>query len=237
MIDDGAQIIDIGGESSRPGAERISTEEELNRVLPVITALVRQHPSVSLSIDTQRASVARTAVEAGCHIVNDISACSDPAMPGIIRDSGATVIVMHMLGEPRTMQVKPAYADVVKEVGAFLAERVDFLRREGIDSDRIVIDPGIGFGKRFRDNLDLLKDIDAQRSVGCRVLVGASRKRFLGEIVDTTAGDRLTGSLAVASWCYQQGVDIVRVHDVKETAHLYRVLDAITNPEGFHADW
>lgn len=234
MIDEGAHIIDIGGESSRPGAERVPESEEIDRVIPVIESVARERPPAILSIDTQRARVAERAIEAGCRIVNDISACRDPEMPGIIGQSGVLVIVMHMLGEPRTMQVEPHYDDVVAEVRAFLLERVDFLRRQGVDGDRIVIDPGIGFGKRFQDNLELLQNIEAFRDAP--VLVGASRKRFLGELLDSPADDRLPGSLAVAAWCHRQRVDIVRVHDVRETARLFRVLDAIERPGHFKAD-
>jgi dihydropteroate synthase len=229
MAREGADIIDIGGESSRPGSERVSTEEELRRVIPVITSLAGRLP-VPMSIDTYRPAVARAALAAGCRAVNDISACRDAEMPDVVGEFGVPIVVMHMRGEPRTMQVNPTYQDVVSEVRGFLAERVDFLKRRGIEGDRIIVDPGIGFGKRFQDNLDLLRGIDTLRDLGCAILVGASRKSFLGELLDAPPEQRLSGSLAVAAWCHRAGVDVVRVHDVKETVSLFRVLDAIERP-------
>jgi dihydropteroate synthase len=227
MIDHGADIIDIGGESSRPGSDRVSEEEEVARVMPVVEALASS-TDVPLSIDTRRASVAQTALEAGCSIVNDISACRDPAMSGIIRQSGATIIIMHMKGEPKTMQtVEPSYNDVVGEVASFLRERAELLIQNGVDSGKIIVDPGIGFGKRFQDNIELLQRVDTIGQLGYPLLVGGSRKTFIGEIVDAPPDGRLTGSLAVAAWCRQRNVDVIRVHDVRETADLFRVLDAL----------
>ena len=226
MAREGADIIDIGGESSRPGSERVSVDEELRRVIPVITSLADRLP-VPMSIDTRRSAVARAALEAGCRAVNDISACRDPEMVGVVKEFAVPLVVMHMKGEPRTMQESPTYEDVVGEVRAFLAERIDFLKRHGIEDDKIIVDPGIGFGKRFRDNLELLRAIDTLRDLGCPILVGASRKAFLGELLGAPPEGRLSGSLAVASWCHRAGVDIVRVHDVHETVGLFRVLDAI----------
>jgi dihydropteroate synthase len=236
MARNGADIIDIGGESSRPGSEGITVDEELRRVIPVIESLA-DTVTVPLSIDTQHASVAYTALEAGCRIVNDITACKDPEMPDVVTQFGVPIVIMHMKGDPKSMQVKPTYKDVLKEVRAFLAERVDLLKRRGVEDDMIVIDPGIGFGKRFRDNLDLLGAIDYLREPGYPVLIGASRKAFLGELLDADPGDRLSGSLATAAWCHRVGVDIVRVHDVKETVGLFRVLDAIEHPDDYSANW
>jgi dihydropteroate synthase len=236
MEHEGADIIDIGGESTRPGSDQVDPAEEWRRVEPVIASLSGR-VSVPISIDTRRASVARAALDAGCHIVNDVSACRDPEMAGTVRERGAPVIIMHMLGEPKSMQVNPTYDDVVGEVCAFLKDRTDFLKREGIDSDKIIVDPGIGFGKRFRDNLELLEAIDVLRHIGHPVLIGASRKRFLGELLDAGPRERLPGNLAVAAWCYRAGAEIVRVHDVKETVGLFRVLDAIEHPQDYSADW
>lgn len=236
MVEDGADVVDIGGESSRPGAEDVGEAEELRRVLPVIEAL-RERIRVPMSIDTRRARVAHEALQAGCSIVNDISACRDPEMPGIIKERHTPVVVMHMRGEPKTMQQQPAYDDVVAEVGDFFKERIDFLKRAGIGDDRIVLDPGIGFGKRFRDNLELLRGIESLARFGCPLLVGASRKAFLGVLLDAPAENRLVGSLAVAARCHQAGVDIVRVHDVRETVQLFRVLDATEYREDYPADW
>jgi dihydropteroate synthase len=236
MEQEGADIIDIGGESTRPGSEGIDADEEWRRVQPVIASLVGS-TSVPISIDTRRASVARAALEAGCHIVNDITACGDPHMVDVVRDHGAPIVIMHIKGDPKSMQVNPIYNNVTKEVCAFLKERADFLRHEGIEGDKIVIDPGIGFGKRFRDNLALLEAIGGLRDLGYPVLVGASRKRFLGELLDAGPQDRLSGNLAVAAWCHRIGVDIIRVHDVKETVGLFRVLDSIEHPQDYGAEW
>ncbi|MDH3216976.1 MAG: dihydropteroate synthase [Candidatus Krumholzibacteria bacterium] len=229
MARDGAEIIDIGGESSRPGSDGIGVEEELGRVLPVIKSLAGRL-NVPLSIDTRRAEVARAAVEAGCGMINDITACRDPDMARVIGEFGVSVVLMHMKGAPKSMQVKPTYQDVVREVRAFLEERVLFLKHQGIEDDRIIIDPGIGFGKRFRDNLDILSELQLLQDLGYPVLVGASRKAFLGELLDAAPGDRLSGSLAVAAWSHRLGADIIRVHDVKETVDLLRVLDALEYP-------
>jgi dihydropteroate synthase len=226
MAHEGADIIDIGGESTRPGSDSVSIQEELARVAPVIESLVGKL-SVPVSIDTRHPAVARAALQAGCKIVNDVSGCRDPEMIDVLGESGAPVVVMHMKGEPKSMQVNPIYDDVVKEVRDYLADRAEALEKRGIAGDKIILDPGIGFGKRFVDNLDLLRAIDQLRSLGYPVLVGASRKRFLGEILDAGPQERLSGSLAVAAWCHRAGVDIIRAHDVKETVGLLRVLDLV----------
>lgn len=236
MAEQGADIIDVGGESTRPGAAAIGPDEEISRVIPVVEALAGSIPA-PISIDTRRAAVARAALEAGCWMINDVSACRDPEMPGVAAEFGAPIVLMHMKGDPETMQVAPRYDDVVSEVRSFLAERVDFVRRRGVGDDMIVVDPGIGFGKRFRDNLDLLRSIAAIKSLGFPVMVGASRKRFLGELLNAGPWERASGSLAAAAWCFENRVDIVRVHEVKETAGLFRVLDAIENPDEYPAAW
>jgi len=236
MVEDGADIIDIGGESTRPGAKSVGADEEMSRILPVIESLVDKI-SVPMSVDTRRSSVARAALEAGCRMVNDVTACGDPEMPAVVGQFGAPIVLMHMKGEPESMQANPRYDDVVSEVRSFLAERARIVRRSGLEDDMIVLDPGIGFGKRFRDNLDLLRSIEALGTLGHPVMVGASRKRFLGELLDAEPQDRLSGSLAVAAWCFKNRVDLVRVHDVKETAGLFRVLDAIDHPEDYPVSW
>ena len=238
----GADIIDVGGESTRPGSTGTSVREELDRVLPVIDALMedrrRGEIEACISIDTRKPEVARAALERGCHLVNDVSAAADPGMVELLRErSDVPVVLMHMKGDPKTMQNAPQYDDVVGEVAAFLATRASKLEESGIDRDRIVIDPGIGFGKRFRDNLVLLNRIDEFHALGYPVLVGASRKRFLGELLDAGPGDRLSGSLAAAAACYVSGVEFVRAHDVLETARLLRVMDAVAHPEDYNADW
>jgi dihydropteroate synthase len=239
----GASLIDIGGESTRPGAEPVSAGEELDRVLPVIDALSRWQlegvdPGVPISIDTRKAEVADVALRHGCHMVNDVSAASDPEMIDVLREhNDVPIVLMHMKGEPASMQEAPQYRDVVVEVSGFLEDRAEYLIRGGIDRDRIIIDPGIGFGKRFRDNLDLLNSIDSLRGLGYPVLIGASRKRFLGELLAAGAGDRLPGDLAVAARCYRHNVEIIRAHDVRETVGMLRVLDAMAHPGDYNADW
>jgi len=242
MREAGAHIIDVGGESTRPGAPPVSAGEELDRVLPVIDALLKMGDDggeqLPISIDTRKAEVADEALRRGCHMVNDVSAADDPEMPDVLRDHpGIPVVLMHMRGNPEAMQRAPRYDDVVAEVCAFLTGRAEELVRAGVARDRIIVDPGIGFGKRFRDNLDLLNRIDSIRALGYPLLIGASRKRFLGELLNAGADRRLPGSLAAAAHCYRLGVDIIRVHDVPETAGLMRVLDALTHPGDYKADW
>ena len=236
MADEGADIVDIGGESTRPGSKPVSAEDEMARILPVIESLHGKLP-VPMSVDTRRPAVARAALDAGCTMVNDVTACGDEAMPDVVREFGVPVVLMHMKGDPETMQTAPHYDDVVSEVRSFLAARVERLEERGVRSGLIAVDPGIGFGKRFRDNLDLIRSIGAIAELGHPVMVGASRKRFLGELLKKESNDRLSGSLAVAAWCFRNHVDMVRVHDVKETAGLFRVMDAIEHPEDYPAAW
>ncbi len=233
----GADVIDVGGESTRPGSESVPVSEELARVLPVVEALVhggegRPRLPIPVSVDTRKPVVARAALDAGATMINDVNATRDTAMVDVLRDHPhVPVILMHMLGEPKTMQEEPAYRDAPQEVADFLALRAAALETAGIGRERIVLDPGLGFGKRLFDNLEILKRIDALRALGYPVLVGASRKSFLGTLLGGAGPDaRLAGSLAVAALCFQQGVEMVRVHDVSETAGLFRVLDAIAHP-------
>jgi dihydropteroate synthase len=236
----GADVVDIGGESTRPGSAGVSEREEMDRVLPVLDALF-EHGGfpVPVSIDTHKPSVAAAALARGCTIVNDIGGAEDPAMVDVLLTAGdgVPVVVMHKRGDPRTMQDAPRYDDVVGEVTGYLAERAAALVAAGVSAGRIILDPGIGFGKRYRDNLELLNRIDAVRALGYPVLVGASRKRFIGELLGAEAGRRIAGSLAVAAHCFAAGVEIVRVHDAEETAGLFRTLDAIDHPcDYFKAD-
>jgi dihydropteroate synthase len=247
MAADGADIIDIGGESTRPGSEPVSATEELARVLPVIEVLVRGgdgHARLPLpiSIDTHKPEVAEAALVTGCSLVNDVTAARDSRMADVLRaHPSAAIILMHMLGEPRTMQEDPQYAEVVGEVTSELAMRAASLEATGIARERIVLDPGIGFGKKLHHNLELLRHIDAFKELGYPVLVGGSRKSFLGTLLGSPSGkgagappeSRLYGSLAVAAWCYAHRVDMIRVHDVRETVELFRVLDAIEDPAPF----
>jgi dihydropteroate synthase len=233
MTADGADLIDIGGESTRPGAVAVSAQEEMDRVLPVIEALARPRLPVPIAIDTRKAEVAKAALAAGCTLVNDITAGQSSAMADVLRaHAHVPVILMHMLGEPKTMQDDPSYQDPAGEVAAFLALRAAALETAGVARERIVIDPGIGFGKRLHDNLEILKSVDDLRALGYPVLVGASRKSFIGTLLGgAPTGGRLAGSLAVAAHCRAHQVDIVRVHDVRETVELFKVLDAVERPQ------
>jgi dihydropteroate synthase len=228
LLEEGADLLDVGGESTRPGADPVGTDEERSRVLPVIEGLRSEAPEAIVSIDTQKAAVAHDAIAAGADVVNDVSAGADPEMFDAVAVGGAGMILMHMRGEPATMQQDPQYDDVVAEVRAFLAERIEAAVAAGVGRDRLCVDPGIGFGKNLQHNLALLRSIGSFRELRATVLAGASRKRFIGELsgVDDAA-DRRDGSLAAAVWCAAQGVDVVRVHDVAPTVEALRVADAI----------
>ena len=228
MVNSGAEILDVGGESTRPGAQPVPLEEELRRVLPLVREL-RKNSSVPISIDTYKEAVARAALDAGADIVNDISALRfDPAMAVLVATEKVPVILMHMQGVPRTMQVEPHYQDVVREVQDFLAERLRAAKEAGIASGRIIVDPGIGFGKTATHNLALLKALRSFTSLGQPLLVGISRKAFIGKILNTAGPEeRLEGSLAAAVTAALSGANIVRVHDVSETYRALRVADAI----------
>lgn len=231
LLAEGADILDIGGESSRPGALPVSATDELARVLPVVRKLAAKS-CVVVSVDTVKASVARACLDAGAAIVNDISAATlDPAMSETVRELGAGLVIMHMRGTPRTMQQNPVYDDVVGEVKAYLAERLQFLEEAGLDRSRIAVDPGIGFGKTTPHNLRLIRELGAFSGLGCPVLLGVSRKRFIGEITGKPLEDRLFGSLAVA--CHSAVMNtaqILRVHDVGPTVDALKMLAAVAGP-------
>jgi dihydropteroate synthase len=216
LVEEGAAIVDVGGESTRPGSEGVSADEELRRVEPV---LERLHGVVVVSIDTSKAAVARRAVDLGASLVNDVTALrGDPDLAGVIADSDAYVCLMHMLGEPRTMQDDPRYEDVVSEVAAFLGERLSFAVAAGIPEERICLDPGIGFGKTVEHNLELVGRLDEIVALGRPVVVGASRKRFLGRVLgdpEAVTGP-VSAGVAVAVLAYERGASIFRVHDVRE---------------------
>lgn len=216
MAEDGADWIDVGGESTRPGSEPVSDEEQIHRTREVIATLARAWGTDGpvLSIDTQSARVAQAALEAGATIVNDVSAMRDPAMTEVIARAGAGVVLMHMQGTPATMQDDPTYEDVTGEVAAFLEERRDAAIAAGIRADRIMVDPGIGFGKTLAHNLDLLANVDAFRSLGCPVMIGTSRKGFIARIAGDSVEQRLWGTLATVAHCVAAGVEVLRVHDV-----------------------
>ena len=227
---DGADLLDIGGESSRPGSEPVPAEEELRRVLPVVEVLAAELPT-PLSVDTTKAEVARRALAAGASIVNDITAMEgDPAMAGVIAEAGAGVVLMHMQGVPRTMQDDPRYEDVVREVYDFLARRVDWAESRGIPRERIAVDPGIGFGKTMGHNLEILRNLERFATLGCAVLVGTSRKGFLGTITGRGLADRATAldtpDLGGLAACVA-GARGVRVHDVAATVDAIKVWGAV----------
>jgi dihydropteroate synthase len=226
LLDEGAAIVDVGGESTRPGSEGVSTDEELRRVVPVLEAL----QGAPISIDTSKAEVARRALDLGAELVNDVTALRrDPALAGIVAESGAYVCLMHMQGEPRTMQDSPAYDDVASEVTAFLEERLGFAVNAGIPEERIALDPGIGFGKTVAQNLELVRRLDILRSLGRPVVVGFSRKSSLGRIVgdpEAKVGS-LAASVGAAVAAYERGATILRAHDVREHVEALTVAAAV----------
>jgi dihydropteroate synthase len=227
MVEEGADVIDVGGESTRPGADTVSLSEELKRVVPVIAEVVDQ-TGVPVSVDTTKSEVARAALEAGAVIINDVSALRfDPEMTGVVAESGAGVVLMHMLGDPRTMQANPTYGDVVAEVRDALLSWAGRAEAQGIERDHIVIDPGIGFGKTRDHNLTLLKSVGSLTETGYPLLVGPSRKSFIGATLDVALDDRVEGTAAAVAWAVMAGANIVRVHDVKQMARVVRMIEAI----------
>ncbi len=226
LIAKGADVLDVGGESSRPGAGPVSEDEESRRVVPVIEA-VRRRFDLPVSIDTVKAEVARRAIDAGADVVNDISALADDAMLPLLRRTGAAAIVMHMRGTPRTMQRDTRYGDLMGEIAEHLRRAIDRAVGSGVCGDKIVVDPGIGFGKSREGNLEILRRLPELRRLGRPVLVGASRKAFIGSTLDVGTDERLEGSLAVAAVAVWQGAHVVRAHDVRETVRVVRMVDAI----------
>jgi dihydropteroate synthase len=229
MVINGVDIIDIGGESSRPGSDPVSADEELSRVLPIIKK-IREHSQIPISIDTTKSEVAKQAITAGADIVNDISALRfDDDMVNVVAEAKVPVVLMHMLGQPKTMQVDPVYSDCVNEIMQFFSERIHFCLNNGIPRDKIIIDPGIGFGKRLNDNLSIINKIAQFKTFGCPVLLGASRKSFIGLVTGDKKHpkNRLGGSLASAITGIQNGVDILRVHDIAETVEAIKLIKAL----------
>ncbi|MBO5168043.1 MAG: dihydropteroate synthase [Phascolarctobacterium sp.] len=233
MLADGADILDIGGESTRPGSEAVAAEEEQARVLPVIEALRKAYPDAVLSIDTYRASTARLAIEAGADIINDISAMeADAEMIDVVCETKAPIILMHMRGTPKDMQNQCEYKNVVEEVAVYLAERAELLRERGVGADKIILDPGIGFAKNAEQNLKLMRDLHALTSFGYPVLLATSRKGTIGKVLgDLPAEERLEGTIATSCQAVYAGANMVRVHDVKENLRAVRMLEAILCPE------
>ncbi len=225
LIQEGVDILDIGGESTRPGAPSVSEQEELDRVLPVIEGL--RGISIPISIDTYKPEVMRAALAAGASMVNDINALQETAALDAVAGSDAAVCLMHKQGTPQNMQQQPQYQNVVAEVSAFLRERVAAAEAAGIARERIVVDPGFGFGKTLAHNLDLLRGLDAFSALGVPLLAGLSRKSMLGAITGREVGDRVEASVAAALLAVQRGASIVRVHDVRETVDALKVWDAV----------
>jgi dihydropteroate synthase len=227
MVDEGAAIVDVGGESTRPGAEPVSAEEELRRVLPVLEAIAGELP---VSIDTAKAAVARKALELGAELVNDVTALrGDPVLVDVVADSGAYLCLMHMLGEPRTMQQDPRYDDVVADVKAFLEQRLGFAVDAGVAEERICVDPGIGFGKTVEHNFELIRRLDELAALGRPIVVGFSRKSSLGKILgdpEARTGP-MSASIAAAVAAYERGATILRVHDVREHVEALTVAQAV----------
>ncbi len=229
LLDEGALVVDVGGESTRPGSDRVPEEEERRRVVPVVQKFLEARPGALVSVDTYRARTAEAALDAGARIVNDVTALrGDPRMAALVADAGCPVVLMHMLGEPKTMQREPSYGDVVREVRDFLAQRADHANAAGVDAENVVLDPGIGFGKTPGHNLALLRHLGAIVDLGFPVLVGASRKKFIGSITGAEeAKDRVFGTVATTVLGYERGATLFRVHDVRANREALAVAEAI----------
>jgi dihydropteroate synthase len=225
LIEQGADLLDVGGESTRPGAAAVSEAEELERVEPVVAGLAG---TATVSIDTSKAAVAEAALDAGASIVNDVTAMrGDPVIGPLCAEQGVGLVLMHMQGDPRTMQENPVYGDVVEDVKAFLAERLEAAVAAGVAEERVWLDPGIGFGKTLEHNLELLRRLRELRELGRPLVVGTSRKSFIGKVDGSAVGDRLGGTIASSVLATAEGADVLRVHDVAEVAQALKVAGAI----------
>jgi dihydropteroate synthase len=231
MIEHGAEILDVGGESTRPGAEPVPEEEEARRVLPVIGELSRlknHGASFVISVDTMKPTVARRAVEAGASIINDVGGFRDPEMVRVAKETGAGVVIMHMQGEPRTMQEAPRYSDVTGEVREFFCQRMELCLRSGVSASRVIFDPGIGFGKSVDHNLELLRRLPELAALGRPLMIGASRKSFIGKVLGTDAMEsRSWPTVAMTGFCRERGARVFRVHEVKASVEALRMTEAI----------
>ena len=234
MVTDGADIIDVGGESTRPGSDPVPEGEQLERVAPVIKRLSTE-VDVPISIDTRSPRVAAEALEAGAAIVNDVTAGSDPEMFDVVRESGAGMVLMHKRGDPTTMQELTDYDDVVGEVKDYLRERLEVATAAGVDFDRLAVDPGLGFAKTTPQSLLLMRDVFSLTDLARPVLVGPSRKSFIGHVLDTDVNERAEGTAGAVAWMVAQGAHIVRVHDVEAIVRVVRVVDAIRRSGGGHS--
>ena len=234
LLDEGADVVDVGGESTRPGSDPVSEEEERRRVVPVVQGILEARPGALVSVDTYRAGTAEAALDAGARVVNDVTALrGDPRMAALVADAGCPVVLMHMLGRPKTMQREPRYEDVVREVRDFLAGRAEHAISAGVDAGNIILDPGLGFGKTLAHNLTLLRHLDAIVDLGFPVLVGASRKRFIGAITGAEeAKDRVIGTVATTVLGYDRGATLFRVHDVRANREALAVAEAVRRAPG-----
>jgi len=230
MIDEGARFIDIGGESTRPGAPEVSLQEELDRTIPVIEAVAKNAQCV-ISIDTSKAEVMREAVKAGAGLINDVRALQEPGALIAASETGVPVCLMHMQGQPRTMQNHPTYQDVVEDVTQFLLERAEVCEKAGIAKEQILFDPGYGFGKSLEHNYALVKHLPKLMDLGYPVLVGMSRKSMIGNLLNRKVDERLAGSISLATIVAQMGAQIIRVHDVKETADAVNIVNMLNKIE------
>jgi dihydropteroate synthase len=225
LVRDGAEILDVGGESTRPGAVAVSAEEELARIEPVVNGLAGK---TVISIDTSKVAVAEAALDGGASIVNDVTALrGDPEIGALCAERGAELVLMHMRGNPRTMQENPVYEDVVDDVKEFLAERMEFAVAAGVDEERVWLDPGIGFGKTLEHNLELLRRLGELRALGRPLVIGTSRKSFIGKVDGSPPGERLGGTIASSVLAAAEGADVLRVHDVAEVGQAMRVAQAV----------
>jgi dihydropteroate synthase len=227
MAEGGADILDVGGESTRPGAMFVPADEELGRVVPVIEGLAVELPETPISVDTRKASVALASLHAGASIVNDVMAGRDPEMFGVVASSGAGMVLMHMRGDPQTMQTLTDYDDVVDDVKEWLRGQLERAVAAGIERDRLAVDPGLGFAKTPQQNLLLLRDINRFAELGRPVVAGPSRKSFVGKATGTGPGDRLEGTAAAVAWLAARATHVIRVHDVKQMVRVVRMVDAI----------
>ena len=227
LADDGADIIDVGGESTRPYSQRVPLEEELKRVIPVIEG-IRRYSDIPISIDTYKAEVAKRAIDAGASIVNDITALrGDPLMAEVVRDRQVPLVLMHMKGDPSNMQDNPTYDSLMEEISLFLKERAQYAISRGISEEKVIVDPGIGFGKTFEHNLEIINRLGILQELGYPILIGTSRKRFLGEILDKEPMERDIGTMATVTAAILNGANIVRVHNVKMAKDVVKVADAL----------
>ncbi len=224
MIEEGVDIIDVGGESTRPGSDPVSVEEELKRITPIIEAL-KKHSDVAISVDTYKPEVMKAVINMGVAMINDIYALQQPGAIDVIKKSNVGMCLMHMQGTPKTMQINPIYKNVVNEVKSFLEGRLNLLKHEGIDRSRIILDPGFGFGKTYEHNLELLKNLESFQSLKLPFLVGLSRKSFIRKILNGDHDDYLSGSISAAIFSVLKGAKILRVHDVKETQSALKIIN------------